>query len=333
MDYRHHHDEAANRASEASRTTEAARVDASTATIRQWFGRHANQRCFLSVDPSQRNLNADFPEHDNPFADLPRADVVIDHEAFAEAHRPYLLELDLATDTGLAALAHSVQAAFDDRLPASMASGLGQRIGGWLASPASLEDVAAHWSRLALQRDAAGRACVLRFYDTRALDLLWTALSPAQQQALLGPVKAWHALDACARLVVRQSAQTSPARFALLPQQWDAIHRHGLVNRALALHAYASERQPQAHEVEAALAAAARAERYGLLDRDDQIAFIGHAIAWHPQFDLHPKVLQLLGRRADDDFYSAAISRLSADEIAEIRQGAWYDRLTASASR
>jgi hypothetical protein len=210
---------------------------------------------------------------------------------------------------------------------------MGQRVGGWLASSASLDEVAAHWSRLVLQRDDSGRACVLRFFDSRALALLWNVLSQAQQRTMLGPVRAWHVLDACARPHVHLASPDSRANFMLSAAQWQQIHRHGLVNRALALHARTCGRQPEPGEIEAAVAAAARAEQYGLIDRDDLVAFIGHALAWHPQFDLHPKVLQLLGRRAADDFYAGEIGQLSADEIDEIRQGSWCERPGTSASR
>jgi hypothetical protein len=311
---------------------EYARIESLNAILTEWFSRHRNMHCFLAVDSSQRDLtNTDDKE---PFASLPRADVVIDHDTFPEAHRPYLLELDLSTPAGVDALAQSVRVAVEDRRPESMAEGLGQRVGGWLASHASLEEVAAHWSRLVLQRDVSGRACVLRFYDSRALALLWTVLSQAQQQIMLGPVRAWHVLDAGAKPSVHLASSEARAdNLMLSPAQWQEIHRHGLVNRALALHARACSRQPEPGEIEAAVAAAARAERYGLTDRDDRVAFISHALAWHPQFDLHPKVLQLLGPRATDDFYTAEIGRLSNDEIDEIRQGSWHQRSDASGSR
>jgi hypothetical protein len=310
---------------------EDARIESLNAVLTEWFGRHRDMRCFLAVDPSQRDLIRD--DDKEPFASLPRADVVIDHDTFPEAHRPYLLELDLSIPAGVDALTQSVRVAVEDRRPDSMAEGLGQRVGGWLASHASLDDVAAHWSRLVLQRDVSGRACVLRFYDSRALALLWTVLSQAQQQIMLGPVRAWHVLDAGARPNVHLTTPDSRANFMLSAAQWHEIHRHGLVNRALALHARACSRQPEPSEIETAVAAAARAERYGLIDQEDRVAFIGHALAWHPQFDLHPKVSQLLGRRAADDFYTAEIGQLSANEIDEIRQGSWYVRQGASVPR
>lgn len=310
---------------------EDARIESLNAALTEWFSCHRNMRCFLAVDPSLRDLTRD--DNREPFASLPRADVVIDHDAFPEAHRPYLLELDLSSPTGADALTQSVRVAFEDRRPESMAQGLGQRVGGWLASHVSLEGIAAHWSRLALQRDASERACVLRFYDSRALALLWTVLSQVQQQTMLGPVRAWHVLDASARPSVHLTSPDSRADFILSAAQWLEIHRHGVVNRALALHAQACSRQPEPGEVEAAVAAAARAERYGLIDHEDQAAFIGHALAWHPQFDLHPTVSQLLGRRAADDFYTAEIGQLSADEIDEIRKGSWHVRQGFSVPR
>lgn len=320
------------RAPTSSAMDEDARIESLNVVLTEWFSRHRDMRCFLAVDPSQRHLTRD--DDREPFASLPRADVVIDHDTFPEAHRPYLLELDLSTPAGVDALAQSVRVAFDDRRPESMAEGLGQRVGGWLASHASLEEVAAHWSRLVLQRDVSGRACVLRFYDSRALALLWTVLSQAQQQIMLGPVRAWHLLDASAKPSVHLASPDARAdNLMLSPAQWHEIHRHGLVNRALALHAQASGRQPEPDEIETAVAAAARAERYGLTDRDDRVAFVSHALAWHPEFDSHPKVLQLLGRRATDDFYTAEIGRLSPDEIDEIRQGSWHQRSDASVSR
>lgn len=312
---------------------EDAQIKSLSATLTEWFRRHKDMRCFLAVDPSQRDLTSDDVDAMAPFANLARGDVLIHHDAFPEAHRPYLLELDLSTPEGIAALALSVRVAFEDRRPDSMVEGLGQRVGGWLASSASLDEVAAHWSRLVLQRNDSGRACVLRFYDSRALALLWTVLSPVQQQAMLGPVRAWHVLDAGARPIVHLTSAEPRANFMLSAAQWQKIQRHGHVNRALALHARACGRQPEPNEIKAAVAAAARAEKYGLIDRDDWVSFIGHALSWHPQFDSHPKMLQLLARRSAEDFYTGEIEQLSASEIDEIRQGSWHQRLGASASR
>jgi len=316
---------------EAAKVAEVAAIDKAVTILRTYFSTYRDMRCFLIVDPSQRDV-VDGDEADSPFAGLPHAFVEIRHDGFPDEHRPYLMQLDVTTPEGLALLTQSVRLAYEDRRPASMAAGLGQRIGGWLASFAALHDVAAHCSRHALQYDEAGRPCVLRFYDARALSLIWPTLTTTQQQALLGPVKIWHALDACAKPHAYR-ADGLRADLALTAAQWQEIHRHGLVNRALALHGLAINRQPEPAEVDAAQAAAARADHYGLHDRDDRIAFVGHALAWHPQFDSHPKVAQLLDKKMPSDFYTAAVAALTDDDIADIRKGAWRDRSTSTAAR
>ena len=256
-----------------------AQIKSFNATLTEWFSRHKDMRCFLAVDPSQRDLTSDDIDAKVPFANLARADVLIHHDAFPKSHRPYLLELDLSAPEGVEALEQSVRVAFEDRRPESMVEGLGQRVGGWLASSASLDELTAHWSRFVLQRDDSGRACALRFYDSRALALLWPLLTPTQQRAMLGPVRAWHVLDAGARPSVHLASTDTRTNFMLSATQWQEIQQHGLVNRALALHARACGRQPEPDEIDTAVAAAARAKRYGLSDRDDLVMFIGHALA------------------------------------------------------
>lgn len=311
---------------------EAAAVDAQVDALRAYFSKRPDARCLVVIDPSKRELTLEEGQA-SALAGLERAYVEIDHDAFPEAHRAYLIELDLSSREGVSALTESVQLAFEDRRPESMAGGLGQRIGGWLVTLSTMTDVAAHWSSHALQYNDEGRPCVLRFYDARALSLIWPVLSEPQQQALLGPIEAWHALDAGSEPCVYARKSGSRASLSLTREQWQSIQRHGPVNRALAQFAANFGRQPQPAEVQAAVASAARAERHGLSDPDDQAAFIEHTLMWHPQFDLHPTVLQLLGARAPDEFYTATIGELTDEQIGEIRDGAWYERLNGAAPR
>lgn len=319
-------------AAESTESAEAGAVEAQVKQLRANFAKHPWLRCLLVVDPSKRDLKHD-EEQQGSLAKLERAFVPVDHDGFPEAHRPYLVELDLSDRDGIARLTTSVRLAFEDRRPESMAAGLGQRIGGWLATSASAIDVAEHWSRHVLQYDEELRAFVVRFYDSRALSLIWPILLEPQQRALLGPVNHWYALDACSQPCAYTRAVRSQAALSLTSAQWQSIHRHGLINRALALYSMSVGRQPLPAEVEVAQTSAARAERYGLSDDDDQIAFIGHALTWHPQFDQHPKVLEILGARAPKDFYTAVIGDLAAEDVDAIRNGAWYVRPNASAVR
>ncbi|VWD29494.1 MULTISPECIES: DUF4123 domain-containing protein [Burkholderia] len=298
-------------------------IDSMASVLRAYFDQQREPRCYLVVDPSQRAL----PPSDEgapSFGDQPSTVVAIAHDAFPDDHRPYLIELDLSTSEGMALLLESIRLAFEDRHPDAVAKGLGQRIGGWLASDSTLEQIAEHWSNIVLQVDEQGRKCALRFYDGRALSLMWRILVSGQKQALLGSIKAWHALDACAKPCIYTVQAGLHKELELTDEQWRATRRHGPINRALALHMQATQRQPHPGEVEIAIASAARAELHGLVDRQDTIAFIGHALAWHPYFDRYPSVAQALSQRASDEFYTAAISELGEEEIETIRRGEWY---------
>lgn len=312
-----------------AKAVEISTVEHTVSVLRGYFSQRPDMHCLVVIDPSRLGFPESL-ERKIPLSEQPHAIVTIAHEAFPDEHRPYLVELDLSTPDGVELLAETVRLPFEDRHPDSIAQGLGQRVGGWLASNGSVDVVAAHWSQQILQADDRGRQCALRFYDSRALSLLWPLLSPGQRQALLGPVSAWHALDGCAKPCIYTGSDTSLSDLTLTDAQWQAIHRHGLINRAVGLHMQAVGRQPNPQEVETAVASAARAEQYGLSDRDDTIAFISHALAWHPQFDRYPKVRQALQQMEPDDFYTAAISELSSDEIQEIQRGAWVDEKSLS---
>ncbi len=306
-------------------------TDRLVAVLRAYFDQHPEAHCLLAVDPSQRGLR-DRPAAGGVFSEQPLSPVQIDHDAFPPAHQPYLMELDLSTKLGVTLLAESVRMAYEDRVPESVARGHGQRIGAWLASTVSAQALAGYWARHVLQRDDRGRQCVLRFYDARALSLIWPILSPGQQQVLLGPVIAWHTLDASAKPCVYTAHKALQNELALSHEQWQSIHLHGLINRALALHMDAVDRQPSLQEVGTAIASAARAGQW-LTDQDDVVAFVGHALSWHPQFDRYPRVHQLLRDLAEDDFYTGAIGALSADEIAEIKSGMWFDDKPVTSAR
>lgn len=298
-------------------------VEAAVIGLHDYFQRNREMQCLLIVDPQPRDLPEAKGKH--ALAELPRTVLPIEHDAFSECDRPYLLTLDPALPQFGAWVAESVRVALADRRPDAIARVPGQRIGGWLATSASADDVAAHLSRQVLQIDDRGKTCALRFYDARALALLWSALTLMQKETLLGPVKAWHAFDAGARLATYSGLYPKMLDdLSLKPQQWSAIRRHGLVNRALALHIASIGRQPDASAVDDAVAAAERAERYELADRDDKLAFIGHALAWHPYFDGHPRVREVLAQVSPEHFYAAAASELTPDEIEAIRSGAWY---------
>ncbi|WP_176026218.1 DUF4123 domain-containing protein [Robbsia andropogonis] len=306
-----------------SHSSEAAVVETTVLALRDYFTRHRAMHCLVLVDPQPRALPQ--PAKGKPsLAALPRATIAIKHEAFPADHQPYLLSLDPTKPHFGWLLGESVRVALADRRPDAVSRGPGQRIGGWLATASSADEIAVHLSQHALQTDDRGKTCVLRFQDSRAFALLWPCLTLMQRETLLGPVKTWHALDAGARLTAYTGLYDAMVKDLMLkPEQWAAIRRHGIVNRAIALHMNATDRQPTPEEIGVAVAAAGRAHLYGL-DRADALFFIDQALTWHPHFDSHPRILKALGEVSRDYFYAAAAGELSQQEIDEIKSGAWY---------
>lgn len=292
--------------------------------LRSGVESNKDARCLLVVDPSRRALT-DRPDAGVFFSRQAHVPILIEHEAFPLEHRPFLMELDLSNKDGIALLTESIRIAFEDRDPDKIAHGQGQRIGGWLISDASTEDAATHLSQHVLLTDEHGSACLLRFYDTRALALLWPILTVPQQRTLLGPVFAWHALDACASQCVYACDAIPQTSLGLTHEQWTSIRRHSVSNKALGRHMYAIDRQPRPDEVETAQASAERAEQHGLIDDDDKVAFIQHALSWHPRFDAHLRIRRALAQVSAGSFYAAAVSDLTPAEIDEIRSGMWEE--------
>lgn len=294
------------------------------AQLRSSVEANKDARCLLVVDPSRRAL-MDRPDIGVFFSRQTPVPMPIQHEAFPLVHRPFLIQLDLSDRDGIALLTESIRIAYEDRDPDKIARGHGQRIGGWLISNASAQDAATYLSRNALLTDEHGSACLLRFYDSRALALLWPILSGPQQQTLLGPVAAWHALNACASHCVYACNAIPQSELGLTHQQWNSVRRHSVTNKALGRHMHATERQPRIDEVETAQASAERAEQHGLFDDDDKVAFIQHALSWHPHFDAHASVRRALSQMSAGSFYAAAVSDLTSAEIEEISSGTWKE--------
>ncbi|MEM5445928.1 DUF4123 domain-containing protein [Paraburkholderia guartelaensis] len=279
-------------------------------------------KCILAVDPSLRELEDD-PSEGAFFSQMNRTPVPVPHAAFPAESEPYLLELDTSTEAGVALLTQSVRIALADRQPESVARGQGQRVGGWLLGAESTQDVAAHWTGQLIQIDDLGYRRLLRFYDTRVLALMWPVLAPPQRRCLLGPVQAWYALDAQAELTFYTAPGVSQLNLRLHDTQWAEFHRHGVVNRALALFMNEVGRQPSQQEIQTAVGSAARAERHGLQDHEDKLVFVGHALAWNPDFDTHPAMASVFRNVSQGVLYCAAVSELAPLVVQEIQRGAW----------
>jgi hypothetical protein len=287
------------------------------ALIRMFTAQHAG-RCILAIDPSTSPLES-IEAHGPRLDELEWVALQVPHPSFPADHAPRLVSLDLNEKRHAILFSNSVHLAFQDRSPERVASGMGQRIGGWIATDADVGELASYWSSMMIQHDERNRAYVLRFNDSRSLALLWPILSDGQRQVLLGPVSTWHTLDACAMPCVYKGGVALHSRLQLKATQWEAIRQHGPVNQALGLMMFQESRQPLPQDVAVAVAAAERYEIYGIQDDADKTLFILHALRWHPNFDLLSIVRNAMRAVGPDTYYSEAIGTLSDADIAAVR--------------
>ncbi|WP_347557783.1 DUF4123 domain-containing protein [Robbsia sp. KACC 23696] len=271
------------------------------------------------TDPSTSPLEGETTQRPW-FDELDWVSLPVPHASFPAEHAPRLAVLNLNEQRDAKLFYNSVQLAFEDRSPERVASGMGQRIGGWIATAADVSELANYWASMIVQYDKRERAYALRFYDSRSIALLWPLLSDGQRQVLLGPVGTWHTLDACARPCVYQGGVALHAHLQLKETQWEAIRAHEHINRALGLMMLDEQRQPLPRDIEIAVEAAQRYEAYDIEDAADRALFILHALTWHPRFDMHPVVRHAMRAIGPDTFYSEALSVLSDSDISAIRQ-------------
>lgn len=311
--------------------------------LNQWLMQDANDLCHLLLDPQLRPLDEDsiFACELNNSAPskqgLTRRSITL---PIQEDHRPWITPLSVDRASNSHALQLSVKEALDELQPASLAQGLGRRIGGWLVSEADSIGIAMHLARLMVQTSASGQRMLLRVHDSAVLWVLWAVLTPSQHRSLLGPLRHWFILDPSGQLIrldhppagqADTDAAADPAPLHLTAAQWLDVMNIQAFNAALAkwtaqsmaAHAVPIDPQRLYTAAQTLITALRRARNWGISDDTDLTLFAQHALQHGAQFDSHPHVKELLARcnsrQSDFEYYSAAVESLDIDDWARIR--------------
>ncbi len=227
---------------------------------------------------------------------------------------PLLAEVDITTLAGSEVVAASmVMAAQDWQIP-SLRAGNGHRMGGWIFGGGRLADLAAHLASCFVQRHAGVRT-LIRLYDPSVLDQAWDICTTAQQDALLGPIRGWFALQRDGSLVVRQRSRDGIGSGAVSfpafePKQWKRLDHIGPINRAWVRMPFKPERAAVRQAAEALL----RADDYGFCDPDDLMEFAWRAFTVSPRFDEHVKIQQCIRSRSPGDSFGYATADVTDAE-------------------
>ncbi|GGY55856.1 DUF4123 domain-containing protein [Pseudoduganella albidiflava] len=180
----------------------------------------------------------------------------------------------------------------------------------WIKSRFGLQALAAMLTRRLTCRINDGEEVLLRFYDPRVLLGLPSALTPVQKKFFFAPVVSWTAWEFRRQAYYGIDAEPATAAeisaFSVMPITLDERQRERLMyydKEALydSIVTHWEENSPEAigdmepdMVREAAIAAVARCDSYGIHNADDQHLFAGLMMRVSPSFDAHPMVLSYL---------------------------------------
>lgn len=278
-------------------------------------------RCWLLIDVAPRPLREDDPFDAAIFAREPRQ-VPSPVNDVDTRLMPLLLELDSTRSADSGLIREAIEEALAERLPESLAQGAGRRICGWLESPVAGEALARHIADRFSLSLPDGTTRKLRWFDPAVLWAMWPILTPAQRNALLGPIAAYWLLDPTGNWQTLRSDPSTElqSHLTLDTSQLAEIGRIAALNRTLRDWG-AAYLKPDVLTAAREIAAAAlrRGAALGFTDLSDQAAFALCALTTHPRFDSHPLVRERLAKREPDDYFSALVDDLPPDDWARIR--------------
>ncbi|MGN6083272.1 DUF4123 domain-containing protein [Trinickia sp.] len=166
----------------------------------------------------------------------------------------------------------------------------------WLASEASIDDLAHHIARYLVGPGADGRPAFWRFYDPRVLALTLAAFDRVQRATLLGPVTDWQFAWVGHRWAVTGPGTPNDDSNGYMPawpkpDQWSRISRSEAASRVIdRLPAMAPEKAARLpSELDRIFTAAA--ERGAMLDTDALADYAWHCVRYGQAFEQHPIVL------------------------------------------
>ncbi|ELX11459.1 hypothetical protein Jab_1c00411 [Janthinobacterium sp. HH01] len=282
--------------------------------LHRLFYESAGDRCLLWVNPAQGD-----PFAGNALVEECKVRVPIAHPRFDLKFAPYLVPLALHRHADADVFKSSVQMAWDAWSVESLQAANGQAIAGWVIADAEPASLARHWaSNCHLHVDKQLHK-LLRFHDPGVREWLWRALSPAQQQQLLGPARTLIGFDRNRQLMFhdRGAAQVesgATGKLALSPLLWEQIDDYATVHAAWlnALPVLDGGRSLREREVFQALK---QATQYGIHDPQDREVFAGHALRIGPDFHRDERLLAVWALTRGGNFYGGALEEVTGQAV------------------
>lgn len=260
----------------------------------------SKQKCVLMIDAAMlrnrcENIRLCEQIKNKKIINIPVAPLYLSSE-----FEPQLISLDLSTPEDCHILQESVRQALSEVHPEQISQGKGRLICGWLSLTTSLEDVAFHLGKSAIQTKDE-QNILLRFYDPSVALPLWSILDDWQQKRLLGAIAFWCSVDGDGQWVKKINKMSSQLRLSyslsLSPENWRDIDFIEVINRIFCEYRKKhinDKRIPESDMFNFLLPALKRAWGYQFHERNDLIAWGMHALDVSPEFDKHALIKQLV---------------------------------------
>ena len=269
---------------------------------------------WIALDAPNTN-SAAFPDELLIAIEHPSSQIVpLLHPNIDPVWRPRWLRADTSTSAGSQLIQCSIDHALRELNSDALRNGQGRCIAGWLTSGSNdISAVLKHVARQMIRSHPAGGQHLVRLHDPAVLWAAWPLLSAAQRKRLLGPIDNWTLLNPDGELVTL-AADGDEESSEWSRELWIDIENITPINEML--RNTRGEANPmsatRAHSI--ATAALRRARLLGFTDFNDLAVFARHAVEKHPHFDDHPIIKRALQARKAEDYYTALIESVSANE-------------------
>ena len=275
-------------------------------------------QCLLWIDPAQAD-----PFEGNPLLEKKRIRVPIQHPRFDPSRAPYLVPLDLTHSADAELFKNTVDLAWLGWSTEYLQARRGQAICGWVTTSSSARAIAAHWARKCHLHIRQRQSKLLRFQDPGVREWLWPTLNRTQQQAMLGPAAALHAVGR-GQLLIGHHCGTGIHPLSDYPvlqlnqAQWDEVEDYATVHSAWLKWCGRApgEAQLLGHEWERPiLGALSQATHLGVRDTPDRELFALHALQLGAHFHQLPELQEVWQKTRAGDFYGNAIEERTGKSV------------------
>ncbi|MGQ5525258.1 hypothetical protein ACUHMQ_18630 [Chitinimonas sp. PSY-7] len=292
---------------------------------------------FLLVDPALHDPLATMAEA----AALPKQSIPI--QAIPPNRRPYLLDIHSAA-LNEKVLNHSLRLGLEEAQGVyDLPDGSPRSLCAWIegAPGQTITDLASALARRATLSMPQVHAVSFRYWDPRITAHLPRVLGEGEMSSMLADIgaAAWwafvpqangpqHLVSLGKGGLVRTGGPDAAHRWVLDAPQWRALTALGWANRmAQLVPAWGLNERPDQGALERV---ANQALTWGLASESDVLHFAYFALAYHPEFDGHPKVRAALeaAKASDDTSFTDITQAWDESFKEELRKGGGQARAT-----